>query len=267
MKTQIKNSNRFLQSNTITVVTTEQAAGAATQLVIAPVGSAILKPGDEVLVVTPYGYMAPLTLDTATSATATALRFSSFTFPFVIPVSSRIIYTGKNIITQAKTKHFYAQQPIHLSTSASTNGNDYLSQYGNNRYSINTAAVLANGDSKPNRWASQYQIFTAPEACTLQKIKGYATTNAGSGDNATISVWKTSPNEDATGNLTITLIKAFALTSQNDQNHLFDLEDSPSSDNDLAEGDIIFVSIKRTGSPVSGKVWYASVGCDIYSIR
>jgi len=259
------NNHRFLASNTIASVSAATAAGAATTLTITAPGIEILKAGDEVIVVTPFGYAATLTLAGTVTAAGTTLRFTSITFAFAIPISSRIVYTGKNIITQAKTKFVYAQQSLYLTTG--TNGNDYLSAYGTSSFSINTATTLSNGDSKPNRWASQYGIFVAPEACTLSKIKGFASSNVGSGDNATISIWKTTPNADATTNLTLTLVKAFDLTSQNNQNHLFDLEDSPTSNNTLAEGDIIFVSIKRTGSISSGKSWYADIGFDIYSIR
>ena len=64
--------------------------------------------------------------------------------------------------------------------------------------------------------------------------------------------------------MTIDLVHAFTLTSQNDVNYVFDLEQDTSAlaDAQLAEGDIIFVSIRRTGSRLGRANWYAQIGFD-----
>ena len=86
--------------------------------------------------------------------------------------------------------------------------------------------------------------------------------DAGTGDNAVISIWTATPNLGSTSNLTIDLITSFSLTSQNSQNHVFDVEQDTSAlaDAQLAEGDFIFVSIRRTGALNSGVEWYADLG-------
>ena len=259
-KAVLSNNLRFLASNTIASVTSEKAAGAATNLTITPPGIDILKEGDELIVVTPFGYTATFTLNGPVGATATDLRFSSVTFAFLIPVSSRIIYTGKNIITQAKSKRLYTQQSLYLTSG--TNGNDYLSAFGTSAFSVNSATTLADGNSKPNRWAAQFSIFVAPEDCTLELVKGWASSDAGTGDNATIKIWKASPNSSSTSNLTINLVTSFSLTSQNNQNYLFPVNSSLSSGNDFSAGDILFVSIQRSGTLAGSVEWYADIGFD-----
>ena len=259
------NNFRFLASNTIASVTAEKAAGATTTLTISPVGVNILKEGDELFVVTSYGYTATITLAGSVGATDTTLRFTSVTFPFVIPVSSRIIFTGKNTITQAKSKRLYTQQSLYL--TAGTNGNDYLSAFGTSTFSINSATTLADGNSKPNRWAAQFSIFVAPEDCTLERVRGWSSSDAGTGDNATIKIWNASPNANSTSNLTINLVTSFSLTSQNNQNHLFSLNTALTSGNAYDAGDILFVSIQRSGTLASSVEWYADIGFDFKMVR
>ena len=259
------NNFRFLSSNTIASVTAEKAAGATTTLSITPPGIDILKEGDEMIVVTPFGFTSTITLAGSVGSSDTTLRFSSVTFPFVIPISSRIIFTGKNTITQAKSKRLYCHQSLFLSTG--TNGNDYLTAFGSSTFSVNSAATLADGNSKPNRWASQFAIFVAPEDCTLERVKGWSSSNAGSGDNATIKIWNASPNANSTSNLTINLVTSFSLTSQNNQNHLFSLNTALTSGNDFTAGDILFVSIQRSGTLASSIKWYADIGFDFKMIR
>tara|TARA_R100001463_G_scaffold101068_3_gene155512 strand:- start:236 stop:1036 length:801 start_codon:yes stop_codon:yes gene_type:complete len=259
------NNFRFLSSNTIASVTAEKAAGATTTLTISPVGLDILKEGDELIVVTSFGYNATITLAGSVGATDTTIRFSSVTFPFVIPVSSRIIFTGKNTITQAKSKRLYTQQSLYL--TAGTNGNDYLSAFGTSTFSINSATTLADGNSKPNRWAAQFSIFVAPEDCTLERVRGWSSTDAGSGEDATIKIWNATPNANSTSNLTINLVTSFSISSQNNQNHLFSLNTALTSGNDFTAGDILFVSIQRSGNLNGSVKWYADIGFDFKMVR
>jgi hypothetical protein len=178
-----------------------------------------------------------------------------------IPKDTIVMLKARDIYTKAINKHIYAHQSIYLTTG--TNGNDYLSAYGTSAFSVNSAVTLATGNSKPNRWSAQYAIYVAPRSATINEIRGTASSDAGSGDDCVISIWKATPNTGATGNITITAVKQFTLTSQNNQNHVFSLQDSPTTNNTLAAGDIVFFSIRRTGALNSGVEWYADCGLDI----
>ena len=166
---------------------------------------------------------------------------------------------------KASSKRLYAHQSIYL--TAGTNGNDYLSAFGTSTFSVNAAAQLADGNSKPNRWGSQYGMFVAPYDCELVSAKGTASTDAGSGDDALINIWKTTPNVGTTTNLTIDLMKQFTLTSQNNQNHIFDIEATTFTGPALTAGDIVFFSIRRTGSLAGSVKWYADIGLQIEMFR
>lgn len=194
---------------------------------------------------------------------STTMRFNSIEVDTDIPAGSVILYSQLPRIKKINTSDLYFHQSIFL--TAGTNGNDYLSAFGTSAFSVNSATTLADGNSKPNRWASQFSIFVAPNACTLKKIKGTASSDAGSGDDCVISIWTATPNIGATTNLTIDVIHQFTLTSQNNQNHVFDLDQDTGAiaNASLLEGDIIFVSIRRTGTLSSGVEWYADLGFEV----
>ena len=254
-----------LVNNSLTIVSTDSLGDnqTLTSLSVVAGSKVVAKNGEKVLLFAKgTGTMSELEL-TADLGKTTTMSFRGATFDHDIPFGSVVLMPKQENFDKVNNTDLYAQQSLHLNTG--TNGNDYLSAFGTSTFSVNTATTLSDGDSKPNRWASQYGIFVAPYACTLKKIKGWASTNAGSGDNGTISIWSATPNAGATTNFTINLVQAFALTSQNNQNHLFDLEaDTGGFTNaQLAEGDILFVSIKRTGSLHGSVKWYADIGLDI----
>jgi hypothetical protein len=249
----------FTQSymTTIGVVTTA-FSGATTSIAIGAYAGVELGTGTSLIVTGSNGQSLNVVLSSALVRGATSLSITSVDFPIEIPIGSRITINTLNVLAHGAKKSYYAQQSIYL--TAGTNGNDYLSAFGTSTYSVNSAVTLSNGDSKPNRWASQYGIFIAPLGCTLRVIRGTASSDAGTGDDCVISVWKITPNTDSTTNVTLTAIKQFTLTSQNNQNHVFGLTDAPTSNNSFAAGDVCFVSIRRTGTKAGGVKWYADVG-------
>jgi hypothetical protein len=255
----------FMRFTTLTETSTHQVAGATTTLPVIDVDKVVAKSGTSVMIWLKQAqvfYSLRLTADLGDSTTMT---FADTTFSQNIPAGSKIYLDHNSYYEKLNSKKFYFQQSLYL--TGGTNGNDYLSAYGTSSFTVNSAVTLADGNSKPNRWASQFPIYVATADCTLARIKGLCSSDAGTGDDAVISVWKISPNIGGTSNLTINLIKAFTLTSQNNQNHLFDLEDTPSANQDLTEGQGIFVSIRRTGALNSGVEWYADIGFEITSFR
>ncbi len=221
--------------------------------------SGVIRSGDVLNVFDADGNITELTLTSNVTSSATTISFSSRSFDNQISVGSILYYQGARLHNKISARKLYAQQSIYL--TAGTNGNDYLTAFGTSSFSVNSAVQLANGNSKPNRWGSQYGIFVAPNDCEITKIKGTASSNAGTGDDAVISVWEIAPNYGSTSNVTLNLINSFTLTSQNNQNHIFDIDNEPA--HDLSEGDVVFFSIKRTGEKASGIKWYADIGLEI----
>ena len=233
-----------------------------TSLTVLAGNKTVAKIGEKVLLFTKgTSRLTELTL-TADLGKTTTMSFSSTTFDHDIPAGSVVLMPQEGMFDKVNNTDLYFHQSLYLTTG--TNGNDYLSAYGSNQFSVNSATTLSDGDSKPNRWGSQFGIFVAPYPCILKKIKGWASTNAShADDDAVITVWQTRPNAGSTSNLTINRVASFTLENVNNQNHLFDLEDTPTENTTLAEGDIIFVSIRRTGVHNSGVKWYADIGFDI----
>ena len=248
----------------ITFITAIKTAGSGIQTInIAPIGKDILFEEDEICIkTTRSSFNLVLTEDVSATATTMSVRGD---IPQSLPKFSYVSIISKGMAIKASSKRLYAHQSIYL--TAGTNGNDYLSAFGTSTFSVNAAAQLADGNSKPNRWGSQYGMFVAPYDCELLSVKGTASTNAGTGDNALINIWKTTPNVGTTTNLTIDLMKQFTITSQNNQNHIFDLEATTFSGPALTSGDIVFFSIRRTGTKSGGVKWYADIGLQIEMFR
>jgi hypothetical protein len=256
--------NNLLNDALNIVTATDEGFGRTiTSLTVLNLGKDVAFTGEKV-VIFPKGTSSPIYVTlTANMGSSTTMSFSSVETTVDIPEGSVILPFGFLKHKKINTTDLYFHQSLYLTTG--TNGNDYLSAFGTSTFSVNSATDLADGDSKPNRWAAQFSIFVAPEICTLKKIKGWSSTDAGTGDDAVISIWSATPNAGTTTNLTIDLIHSFTITSRNNQNHLFDLEQDTSAvaNAQLAEGDIIFVSIRRTGSKNSGVKWYADLGFDV----
>lgn len=193
---------------------------------------------------------------------ATTISITSISL--VLPIfKGSVIQVKDSVLLDSSLKQYaYAHQSLYLTTG--TNGNDYLSAFGTSAFSVNSGTTLSDGDSKPNRWAAQFSFFVAPTICRVDEIVGWASTDAShAGDNATIKLWTATPNGGTTTNLTIDLIYSISLANVNNQNHLFDLEATPTNNIDLAKGDILFVSIQRTGSLHGSVKWYADLGVKI----
>lgn len=251
-----------LQNDCLTIVTVGSFGDnqTLTSLTVKAGNKTVAKSGEKVMLFCRTGgIIKELTL-TADLGKTTTMSFSSTVFDCDIPVGTVVLMPQEGMFDKINNTDLYFQQSLYLTTG--TNGNDYLSAFGTSTFSVNSGTDLADGNSKPNRWASQFSIFVAPFACTIKKIKGWATTDSGLGDDAVISIWTATPNAGTTTNLTIDLVHSFTITSRNNQNHLFDLEQDTSAvaNAQLAEGDIVFVSIRRTGSKNSGVKYYADLG-------
>ena len=251
--------NRTLVNDSLAFVT-EPSGGSTgqTQLAVAAGSKIVAKTGEKVFLFSKYSNLLyELTL-TADLGRTTTCSFSAIDFDYIVEAGSVILMRQEPKFDKINNTDLYFHQSIYL--TAGTNGNDYLSAFGTSSFTVNSGAQLADGNSKPNRWSAQFGIFVAPYACSIKKIKGMVSSDAGSGDNAVINIWTATPNPGTTTNITIDLLKSFSFTSQNNQNHIFDVEDNPASGYPLAEGDFIFVSIIRTGSLSSGVEWYADLG-------
>tara|TARA_R100000654_G_scaffold20342_1_gene41025 strand:- start:170 stop:985 length:816 start_codon:yes stop_codon:yes gene_type:complete len=252
----------------IVTVTDEGFGRSISSLTVANLGKDVAFTGEKV-VIFPKGTSELLYVTlTANMGSSTTMSFSSFETNIDIPEGSVILPYGLLKHKKINTTDLYFHQPIFLNRV--TNTNDFLSTYGSNIFGIDSGGILTDGSTQRNFFVARYSSFVAPYACTLKKIKGWVNSTVGANEGAVISIWSSTPNPDSTTNLTIDLVHAFTLTSQNNSFYVFDLEQDTSAlaDAQLAEGDIIFVSIRRTtGSRLSTADWYAQIGFDVEMIK
>ena len=250
----------------IVTVTDEGFGRSISSLTVLNLGKDVAFTGEKV-VIFPKGTSALLYVTlTANMGSSTTMSFSSFETNIDIPEGSGILPYGLLKHKKINTSDLYFHQSIYLKQRST---NDFLSAYGNSDFTIDTSTILTDGSSVRNYYAARYSAFVAPYDCTLKKIKGWANSTAAANQGAVITVWSATPNSNSTTNLTIDIVQAFTLTSQNSSFYVFDLEqDTPAlADAQLAEGDIIFVSIRRTGSRLEAAEWYAQIGFDVEMIK
>lgn len=250
----------------IVTVTDEGFGRSISSLTVANLGKDVAFTG-ETVVIFPKGTSALIYVTlTANMGSSTTMSFSSFETNIDIPEGSVILPYGLLKHKKINTTDLYFHQSIYLKQRST---NDFLSAYGSNAFTIDFGSILTDGDAERNFFAARYSSFVAPYACTLKKIKGYANSTAAGSQGAVITVWSATPNSNSNSNLTIDLVHAFTLTSQNDSTYVFDLEQDTSAlaDAQLAEGDIIFVSIRRNGTRLEAADWYAQIGFDVEMIK
>ena len=258
----IVKDNKILKiQKTIFTVSTNVNVGTVTSIpIVLYEGKSI--PSGTSLVIKSGSTIVEVTTSAIIETRATSISITSKSIKFPIFQRACIEVKDTILLDSSLKQYAYAHQSLYLTTG--TNGNDYLSAFGTSAFSVNSGTTLSDGDSKPNRWAAQFSFFVAPTICRVDEIVGWASTDAShAGDNATIKLWTATPNGGTTTNLTIDLIYSISLANVNNQNHLFDLEATPTNNIDLAKGDILFVSIQRTGSLHGSVKWYADLGVKI----
>lgn len=163
-----------------------------------------------------------------------------------IPKGSMVFLKDVEMLKKANKKYFNTH--IHCYMTGNTHGNDILPNFSQWNFNVNAGAILADGDSKPNRWASQFATFITPTSngTTVEKIIYNMSTNGATGHDFEFSIWKMPTDKNGSSNQTISLVDSFACTSQDNQNYVFhrevDLTES------LSAGDVLFPSIKKTGT-------------------
>ena len=228
----LKVQNRLLQlQKTIFQVSANVNSGTTTSISVFIYTGKAIPSGTKLLIKTGFGQFE-VTTSAIIENRATSISIVSQDITIPILAGTKIQVSDSVLLDSSLKQYAYAHQSVYL--TAGTNGNDYLSAFGTSSFSVNSATTLADGNSKPNRWASQFSIFVAPTICRVDELVGWSSTDAAVGDNATLKLFTATPNGGATTNLTIDLVHSFSLVSVNNQNHLFDLTATPSTNIDLA---------------------------------
>jgi hypothetical protein len=212
-------------------------------------------------------YIQPLGSPTRYNLTTTAnittgsrnIDVSSFTPGMDIRPGSTILYNGHE--TNDRMYKQYNCTHVHMYHTGSTHGNDMLPNFSQFNFNINAGSALSDGDSKPNRWGSQFAFFVAPDYnCKIERIISHASSNGGTNEDWKLRYWKKPVNEDGTANTLMTLIDEQTYTSQNNQNYVFTRRYEPTTAYALDKGDTIIITMAKTGSSkVSSTKFYADI--------
>jgi len=78
-----------------------------------------------------------------------------------IPRGSIVFIKGLQMLKKANKKYFNTH--IHCYMTGNTHGNDILPNFSQWNFNVNAGAILADGDSKPNRWATRRNSSRSPK--------------------------------------------------------------------------------------------------------
>ena len=146
-------------------------------------------------------------------------------------------------ITNKETLH------INIVGSNASNTNDYVGYGGHYNFNV-SVGNLTDSVTKSNNWASKWSQYRVLEDTTITQAKAYV---SASGNFASqLRFWKTSPNLDATTDVTLTHLFDLDFTANASNNYVE--EDTDTAGHSLSVGDLLLVSVKK-GSATAGQVF------------
>lgn len=249
-------SHRYTVNNMLTEVTSDMPMGGFDVVPIKAIGDNLIKKGEGIVIVTPHGMQIKSNVTADVSDTATSISIDRVTPNYVVPIGSIIMYDGpevaKKIIKKDVILHLTAYQ------AGGNNGKDFLPNYSQDNYNVNTNVVLADGNSKPNKWGAEFSRFIAPADCTIKSVKGYATTNGGSNEQLYVSLWGKEVLIGSSSNTNVSEVISEQVVGGETEN---DVKEFSVSDVDytLQEGYVLIPTIRRAGTLASGVKWYVNM--------
>jgi len=201
-----------------------------------------------------------LTLSTNLDAGDTAINFNNFTPTFDLPAKTGLFFNSANALS-FENKRFFVEH-IHMFETGQTHGNDLLinsQEPGGGKYNHNSGASLTSGSSYSNNWGSKFSVMNVPSfKCKLERVIYRCSSDGGTGEDWTISLWEKPVNNNSSTATQINLIKDEEFISQNDSNYVHHVEDF--IDFGLTEGAAIIPSFKKSGvTKVSSTKHYADI--------
>jgi len=243
--------NNYLRGESVAVTSSDTTSLTISSIDIIPTSgtNTILVQGDVIYIIcADTGQPIRIVLDSDIYFDSTRITFSSVNVAQLIPAGSIVILDRKYKYDSLFRKRVNAH--CHVYMTDNTHGNDVTCNFSNFNFNINTGAVLSDGDSKPNRWTSQFGFFISPTGgAIIEKIIYNFSTDSTTGHNFTFSLWDMPTDANDKNNQIISLIDKLEATSQNDQNYVFNrVYTTPYT---LDEGNVIFPTIKKTGEYAS----------------
>lgn len=232
------------------------AVGTKTSLSIATYAGPTLPSGTKLTFTNRGGYTAVLALSAELTAGDTTGTITSSDILETLPTGTGFYLTDKQMINTASKQ--FDNVHIHLYHTGGNNAYDYLTNFSQWNFNVSTGTILVDGVVKPNRWGSQYGVFTATDVdCTIESVKGYFSTNAGTADDFAFSLWTKGVTADGTTDLAMDLVESWTCRSQNHQDYVFEL--ALTTPTPIPAGSVLIPSIRRVNSYTSSSKIYADI--------
>jgi len=197
-----------------------------------------------------------VTLISDLTTTSTRVEFSSTTFDTIIPEGSIVIQS--NLDKWDTIFREYTIVTHKLFEVGNTHGNTNLINPQNpTEITINAGAVWADGDTISNE-ATVFNIFRSPHnGCKIERITWDVQTDSATRHDGIFELWKKPITENGTTSTDIELVDAFAFTSQNDVNYVFNRDATITET--LNANDCLIPSFRKINSTSSSDKFYATL--------
>ena len=140
-------------------------------------------------------YLATTTSNVTTGSTT--IDVVEFTTTSDIVTQSKIMFDQFN--THDRMYKQYNSTHVHMYHTGTTHGNDTLPNFAQFNFNVNANSVLSDGDSKPNRWGSQFAFWVAPDYnCKIERIIMHGSSNGGLHEDWALRYWKKPVTENGT---------------------------------------------------------------------
>lgn len=249
----------YLRGESVAVVSEQTTSLTLTFINIIPTTSTstLLKSGDKVYIIcADTGSSIELTLDADISYNSTRITFASTTVSQLIPGGSVVILDRENKYDSLFRDYTIVTHKLFEVGNTHANTNLINPQYPTD-ISINAGAVWADGDTITNE-ATVFNIFRSPHnGCKIERITWDVQTDSAIRHDGVFELWKKRITENGTASTVVELVDAFAFTSQNDINYVFN-RDAQLTET-LNANDCLIPSFRKLNSTSSSDKFYATL--------
>ena len=218
-----------------------------TRITIYPYAGPFIPKGARVLVKPRFtNNTIAVTLEDDLDTADTTIVTESFVPSFDIPAKTNIYFNNFDLVSFAN-KRFYTKS-FQIFETGNSHGNDLLlDPSAPSQFTINSGVTLTDSTAYANNFASSFSVMNVPSfKPVLERIIYTTSSDGGTNEDWTLSVWKQSINKNSNTAPTINIIDSQEFIAQNDSNYVHYVENFVADR--LTEDSAIILSFKKSGS-------------------
>lgn len=188
----------------------------------------------------------------------TTIVTENFVPSFDIPAKTSVFFNNADLVSFAN-KRFYTKS-FQIFESGNTHGNDLLlDPTSPSQFTINSGVTLTDSTAYANNFASNFSVMNVPSfKPLLERIIYTTSSDGGTNEDWTLSIWKQNINKNSNTAPNINLIDSEEFIAQNDANYVHFVENFVNET--LTEDSAIILSFKKSGtSKVSSTKHYGQI--------